>query len=340
MNTQQLLETLCAADGVSGAEKNAADVAAELLSQYASVRRDALGNVIGTIEGTGTHVLLDAHIDQIGLIVTDIDSSGFLRFDRCGGVDVRTLCGQDVVVWGKAPVKGTICSTPPHLLKDGSEKKAADFKDLGIDIGMTAQEAEKFVKRGDRVTFDVRPIKLLGERISAPALDDRAGVAAILLALEQSRGQLKNPVTVVFAVQEEVGTRGAATGAYASGADEAIAIDVSFALSPGCPERKCGKLGGGAMIGVAPTLSASMSDTFIRIAEENHIPHTLEVMGGETGTDADVIDVTRSGIRMGLISIPQRYMHTPVEVVDLRDIESTAAVIANYLIGLGGEQHV
>ena len=94
------------------------------------------------------------------------------------------------------------------------------------------------------------------------------------------------------------------------------------------------------MIGVAPTLSASMSDTFIRIAEENHIPHTLEVMGGETGTDADVIDVTRSGIRMGLISIPQRYMHTPVEVVDLRDIESTAAIIANYLIGLGGEQHV
>ena len=141
-------------------------------------------------------------------------------------------------------------------------------------------------------------------------------------------------------MQEEVGTRGAATGAYASGADEAIAIDVSFALSPGCPERKCGKLGGGAMIGVAPTLSASMSDTFIRIAEENHIPHTLEVMGGETGTDADVIDVTRSGIRMGLISIPQRYMHTPVEVVDLRDIESTAAIIANYLIGLGGEQHV
>lgn len=337
MDTQQLLEKLCAADGVSGLEKKAADTAAELLSQYAVVRRDALGNVIGTIPGRGTHVLLDAHIDQIGLIVTAIDADGFLRFDHCGGIDARLLCGQDVIVWGKTPVKGTICSTPPHLLQGGDAKKAADFKDLGIDVGMTQEKAQQCISAGDRVTFDTAPVALLGNRFAAPAIDDRAGVAAILLALEQCRGKLKNPVTVVFAVQEEVGTRGAAVGAYASGADEAIAVDVSFAMSPGCPERKCGKLGGGTMIGIAPTLSASMSDAFVRIAEAHGIPYTLEVMGGETGTDADVIDITRNGIRMGLLSIPQRYMHTPVEVVDLRDIEHTAAIIANYLMDLGGE---
>lgn len=336
MNTQQLLEELSSAEGVSGHEGAAADVAARHLARYAVVHRDALGNVIGTIQGEGTHVLLDAHIDQIGLIVTSIDEDGFLRFDRCGGVDVRFLCGQDVTVWGKAPIKGTVCSTPPHLLGHEDGKKAADFKDLGIDISMTKDEAAACVSPGDRVTFDTQPVMLLGSRFSAPAIDDRAGVAAILLALDRCKNELKTPVTVVFAVQEEVGTRGAATGAYAADADEAIAVDVSFAMAPGCSERKCGKLGGGTMIGIAPTLSASMSDAFIRIAEGDGIPYTLEVMGGETGTDADVIDISRGGIRMGLLSIPQRYMHTPVEIVDLRDIEHTAAIIADYLTGLGG----
>ena len=339
MNTQELLEKLCAAQGVSGMEDGAARIAAGMLSRYAQVRRDALGNVIGSIPGTGRHILLDAHIDQIGLIVTDIDESGFLRVDHCGGIDPRVLGGQNVIVWGREPLKGTVCSTPPHLLRDGDGKQAAGFEDIGIDIGLTREEASRLVTRGDRITFDVPPATLLGTRFSAPAIDDRAGVAAILLALDKCSKHLKNPVTVVFSVQEEVGTRGAATAAYASGAEEAIAVDVSFAMSPGCPERKCAKLGSGAMIGVAPTLSASLSDELTALAERKSIPHTLEIMGGETGTDADVIDVTRGGIRMGLLSIPQRYMHTPVEVVDLRDIESTAELIAAYLTELGGNDH-
>lgn len=340
LNTLDCLKQLCAAHGVSGREECAAEVAARFLSEYAEVHRDPLGNVIGTIAGEGKHILLDAHMDQIGLIVTDLDAAGFLRVDRCGGMDARVLCGQNVTVWGKRPVPGTVCSTPPHLIRDGDAKKAADFKDIGIDVGMAREEVERLVSRGDRVTFDTPPAGLLGSRFSAPAIDDRAGVAALLLALEKCRSRLKNPVTIVFAVQEEVGTRGAAVAAYAAQADEAIAVDVSFAQSPGCPEHKCGKLGGGAMIGVAPTLSASLSRELISIAEHEGVPYTLEVMGGETGTDADVIDISRAGVRMGLISIPQRYMHTPVEVVDLRDIENTAQILAAYLIQAGGEQNV
>ncbi len=339
MDIRQLMEQLCAVPGVSGREDGAAETAANLLSRYAQVHRDALGNVIGHIPGNGAHILLDAHIDQIGLIVTDIDEAGFLRVDRCGGIDPRILVGQDVCVWGNGPIKGTICSTPPHLLRDGDSKQAAGFEDIGIDIGLTQEEAACRVRRGDRVTFDTPPVSLLGTRFSAPALDDRAGVAAILLALERCGDRLKNPVTVVFAVQEEIGTRGAAVAAYAAQAEKAIAVDVSFAMSPGCPERKCAKLGSGAMIGIAPTLSAALSDELAALAERKNIPHTLEIMGGETGTDADRIDIAGNGARMGLISIPQRYMHTPVEVVDLQDIESTADLIAAYLLQRGGNCH-
>ena len=340
MNTLDLLKKLCAADGVSGAEGHAGDVAAGLLAEYAEVRRDRLGNVIGTIAGKGKHILLDAHIDQIGLIVTNIDEAGFLLVDRCGGMDARVLCGQDVTVWGSRPLCGTVCSTPPHLVQDRDAGKAADFKDIAIDIGMTREEAEQLVSKGDRVTFRTEPAGLLGRRFTAPATDDRAGVAAVLLALEQCRDRLENPVTVVFAVQEEIGTRGAAVAAYAAEADEAIAIDVSFAHSPGCPEHKCGKLGGGVMIGTAPTLSASMSQELAAISANENIPYTLEIMGGETGTDADVIDISRGGVRMGLLSIPQRYMHTPVEIVDLQDTESTARLLAAYLIQAGGKKDV
>lgn len=336
MNGKEIIFSLCGAPGVSGAEGSAAQVASQLLARHARVRKDALGSVIGEIDGEDPHILLDAHLDQIGLIVTDIDAQGFLRVEKCGGIDTRTLYGQNVTVWGVDPLPGVLCSTPPHLRKAEDVNKAPEWKELAVDIGLNAQQACEKVRLGDRITFDTKPAQLLNERMTAPALDDRAGVAALLLALEKAKGKLRNRVTVAFTVQEEVGTRGAGPAAFSIKPDKAVVVDVSFAMSPGCPAHKCGKLGGGAMIGVAPTLSAGMSADFVRLAQTHGIAHTLEVMGGETGTNADVIDISRGGVETGLLSIPLRYMHTSAEVVDLRDVEAVADLLARYLMELGG----
>lgn len=332
---KDLLFRLCSAAGVSGAEQPAAQVAAGLLERFARVHTDPSGNVIGEIEGAGPHLLLDAHIDQIGMVVTGVDAEGFLRMDQCGGVDIRTLAGNEVTVWGKEPLFGVVCSTPPHLAKQDGQP-GADLADLAIDIGLSADAARERVHPGDRITLRREPKELLGGLISAPSLDDRAGVAAILRCLELLQDQRHScRLTIVFSTQEEVGGGSAGCASFAAAAEEGIAVDVSFAMTPDAPRHKCAELGKGTMIGVAPTLNADMSNRLEALAKAQDIPYQIEVMNGRTGTNADEIAAAGAGTRVGILSIPQKYMHMAIEVVDPRDVESTARLLAAYILERG-----
>ncbi len=182
MNTAKLLKKLTSAVGVSGAEENIVDVLKELLASYGEVTVDSMNNVYCTF-GEGYHFLLDAHIDEIGFVVKGITDGGFIKLANVGGIDKRMLLASEVSIWGKREVRGVISTLPPHLQKDG-DKKAPSLDEVSVDVGMTKEEAEKLISLGDRVTFRRNFNELLGTRISSSVLDDRSGVASIILALE------------------------------------------------------------------------------------------------------------------------------------------------------------
>ncbi len=332
-----LLEKLCAAKGVSGAENMAAQVVSELLGKYMPVKTDPLGNVTGTMGEGDVHILLDAHLDQIGLVVTAVDEDGFLKVAKCGGADIRVLAAAEVTVHGKEDIFGIITSTPPHLSKPEDSDKAKGFDEIAVDIGMKREDALELVSPGDRITFNGGFLKLLGNRVASPSIDDRAGVVAILRCLEMLEGkELNCKISVLFSVQEETGGSGAQTGAFSADADEAIAVDVSFATAPGISGEKYASLGAGTMIGYAPSLDYEMSRRLSDIAEKRNIPNQPEVMGGKTGTNCDEIQISGKGVKTALLSVPLRNMHTAVEVCDLEDIENTAKLMAEYIIERGG----
>ena len=341
MNIKKTIAALTEGAGVSGAEE-AVIKAEELLREYADdVHRDTLGNVIGTLGKGEKHILLDAHLDRIGLVVTAVDQSGFLRVDRCGGADPRVLCAAEVVIWGKKPIYGVVTSTPPHLAKEADKGKAPKFDEIFIDTGMKYEELKEIVAPGDRITINYPVMDLAGNRIAGSALDDRAGVAAILRTLEIIKEQeLGVKLTIMFSAQEEVGGNGSITGAFEAFPDEAIVVDVTFAEAPGIDKAKCGKLGEGVAIGIAPILDKGLTDRLVAISQENSIKHTLEVSSRSTGTNADDIGITRTGIRTAVLSIPLRSMHTQAEIIDTDDVEATAQLMAKYILGEGGRKDV
>lgn len=332
MDLQQVLRELCLAPGVGG-QTAAADVAARWLGAYTNeIERSPLGNVLGRIrcgKPDAPTVMLEAHIDQIGFVVTAVED-GFLRVAPCGGIDARVLAATEVVVYGDKPYPGVFASTPPHLA--GDQKGATPVDKCLIDIGMTQEQVLAAVPVGSRVSFRPRFSPIGETGVTGTSLDDRSGVAAVLWAVDALAGEpLPVDVAVCFAVQEELGTRGAASGAFMLQPDAALAVDVSFALTPDANPRECGKLGEGPMIGIAPGLDAAYSRRLAALAEAQQIPFQREVMGVRTGTDADEISTTAHGVRTVLVSIPQRYMHTPVELVDMRDVENTGRLMAAFV---------
>ncbi len=327
-------KTLCNAVGVGG-EKDVCEKAQHLLKPYTEdICVDALGNIIATIPSNAPNapvVILEAHMDEIGFVVTDITEGGFLRVACCGGVDKRCLAATPMTVWGEKPLNGVFCSTPPHLAKE-KENKAPDEQELYIDVGLPANQVNALVKLGTRVSFAANFAEMEEGCITSKALDNRAGMAAVLYALSLLKGKpLPFTVKVLFAVQEELGCRGAQTGSFAVDADFAIVTDVSFAHTPDSKKENCGEMCKGAMIGIGPTLSQTLCDTIQQLAEKNKIPYQYEVLGGKTGTDADVISISRNGIPTALLSVPLRYMHTPVEIANCKDIAAVGACMAAFI---------
>ena len=328
MQRIQWLKALCAAPGVNG-QSAIAETVTELVQPLAdSVERDALGNVIAYRRSTDSNaptLLLEAHMDQIGFRVTRVDEKGFVRVAACGGVDRRALPAAEVMVYGKKPYPGVFGSVPPHLSK---ENTVLEIEEMGIDIGLLPEEAREAVRPGDVVAFSPAFYRMGEYRVCSPSLDNRAGVAAVLYALEQLQScTLPCHVAALFAVKEEVGGHGALAASFGVSPAAAVVTDVSFATTPH-DTVECGRLGGGAMLGYAPVLDSALTERLGALAEELKLAWQPEVMGGTTGTDADKITTTRAGVPTALLSIPLRYMHTPVEVVDLRDIEAVGALMA------------
>jgi putative aminopeptidase FrvX len=330
---QEMLFRLCRAPGVAGREYGAAETALQELSFLPEAFVDHMGSVIARFgnQDAKTHLLLDAHLDQIGLLVTSIDEHGFLRVARDGGTDRRVLPGSHVTVYGKETLEGVVSCLPPHL-NEGGEEKVPDITEMAVDVGLSREEAEKLVEPGDVILVPGEPRRLLGSRVTGAALDDRAGCAALIRCAQLlQKEDLGCRVTILLSCREEVGGQGAATASFRETPDMAIAVDVSFAAQPGVPAHKGGKLSEGPMIGISPTLDKGITETLKDLARKEEIPFQLEVMGGSTGTNADEINVSGAGVRCGLVSIPQRNMHTPAEICDLADIENTARLLAAFI---------
>lgn len=328
---KQLLQALCEAAGVSGDEKNVAAVAEQYLKGFAkSIQLTPLGSLTAEIcEGKphAPHLVLTAHMDQIGFIVTHLAEKGFLYAAAVGGYDGRILAGQRVTVHtAQGDENAVIASTPPHLQQD--KETPPETGHVLLDTGYTEAEAKKHFAPGDTVTLNGVYAELLGGRVSAPALDDRSGCAAVLMAAKKLAGNpVECRVSVLLASQEETHGAGALSAMGALHPDLALAVDVSFAKACGAPAHHCGTLSKGPMIGFAPILSKKVSKRLTALAQQLKLPYQVEVMGGTTGTDADQIAASGAGVVTGLVSIPQKYMHTPVEIVDWADIEATAVLL-------------
>ena len=327
MTTIELLEKLTSPAGVAGEENSSFEALKGLFSLYGDVSCDHTGNIIIHRKGKGKHILLDAHFDTIGFVVTGITDDGFLRLTKVGGVDMRTVEGMELTIHGKEAVYGVVCTVPPHL-SNGESKVSTDGTCVA-DIGMSKEDAEKVISVGDKVSFRASFEKLGENRVSATYIDDRGGIAVLLKALEYTNTE--NEITLVCSAQEETGGAGATCATFNVNADLSLSVDVSFATTPDSNSKECGKMNGGPMIGYSPILSREYSELLVEIAKENDIPYQKEIMNGRTGTNADHITISKGGVPSALVSLPQRYMHTPVEVADIRDIENCARLIARFL---------
>ncbi len=330
------LERLTAAAGPSGFEGPVAQVARELLSPYVDETwLDRMGNLVGVRrcgrEGA-KKLLLDAHLDEIGLMVTGHED-GFLRFTAVGGVDPRMLPDREVTVLADPPLFGVITCQPPHLQSRGEGEKAVAMDKLYIDVGLTQAQAEARVPVGTPAVYRGGCFPLGEKRLCGKSLDDRSCFAALLLCAEQLReAALDVDVYFLGSTREEVSGAGARCGAFALEPDFCVAVDVTHGRTPDLrnPEDRAFALGGGPAIGVGPNMTGWMTKRLRDKAEALGLPYQLEVMAGDTGTNAWGMQISREGIATAILSLPLRYMHTPVEVLDREDLERVGRLLAAF----------
>ncbi len=331
-----LLNKLLRAGAPSGHEGPAASIWREEAS-FATLSTDGLGSSIAQVGADGPLLAVVGHIDEIGLVVTHVDEKGFLWFAPIGGWDPQILVGQRVEVrTTDGLVPGVVGRKPIHLLEPDQRKKVVELKGLHIDIGAAdGEEASALVRVGDPVVIAAEPVELVGSRLASRAMDNRLGAYVALEALRRchERASLQGRFAAVAAVQEEIGLFGARTSTFEVRPDLAVAIDVTHATdAPGVEEKEIGShpLGSGPAIGRGSTLSPKVFELLVEAAEEAGIEYTVSASGRGTSTDADAIQISRSGIPTGLVSIPLRYMHSPVELCDLDDVEATVELIAAF----------
>jgi len=285
--------------------------------------------------------MLAAHMDEIGLIVNKIEENGFLRFSEVGGIDKKTLVGQEVLVHGKETILGIIGTKPPHMMSNEEQEKSIKIEDMIIDTGFNKEEVEKIVKIGDFITIRREAIVLENERISGKSMDDRVGVV-VLYDIAKRLQTLKHNIDVYFVctVQEELTMSGGMTSTYKINPDIGIAIDVGFGYTPELKRNQTLLMGHGPGIALGGNIDSSLRNKIINIAKELNIPYQINVVPGQTGTDARSIQITREGIPTLLISIPLRYMHTSVELVDLKDVSFTSILISEFIRTIGNKPEV
>ncbi len=342
----RLLEEIVKTPSVSGYEENTGRKIMEIFREMGlKVDVDVMGNVIGYMEGEDPKIMITAHMDQIGLMVNHIDEKGYIYFTQ-RGFDKRLLYGIKVVLHGsKGPIIGVIGAKPIHLVKTEEREKVVDIEDMAIDIGVESKSEvlELGINIGTVITpkLEVTPIGK-GRNVAGVGLDDKAGIVAMIKAMEilMDKG-VKKKIYAVATTQEELGLRGATTAAYRINPDVAFTIDVTHASSYNVPEKRVSgiKLGGGPAIGIGPNFHPKLSELIIEVCKEHGIPYQIETIFGPSGTDAFAIQVSRGGVATALLSIPLRYMHSTAEIISITDIENTAKALAETIIRISGENY-
>ncbi len=335
---EQIVET----PSPSGFESPLQQVVRVYVAEFADeVITDVHGNVMAVKNPDApVRVMLAGHSDQIGLIVSHVDDNGFVYVLAVGGWDPQMLVGQRMAVWtDQGPVAGVIGRKPIHLLTEEERKQVPKLKDLWLDIGAAdKEEAEKLVRVGDPVTVELAFREMPNRRFASPAMDDKCGLWVVMEALRRAEAdKLQCALYAVSTVQEEIGLRGARTSAFGIDPHVGVAVDVTHATD--CPtiekkEEGDVRLGKGPVIYRGPNMNPKVVQRLIQAAEEHEIPYQMAACGRASPTDANSIQVNRAGVATGLVSIPNRYMHSPVEMICLDDIDRAADLLARFAEGV------
>ena len=297
-----------------------------------------LGSLEGLKKGSGDgprpSLLIAAHMDAIGLIVTRV-SEGFISFTSVGGVDPRVLLGQPVLVHGRETLEGVIVQPNDDLVADHTTGSPVGLQSLYVDVGLSPEKVSQMVRSGDLISFDQKPLDLEGDTLAGHTMDDRTAVAALTHCLEILQTRIhKWDVWAVATVQEETSFGGAYTSSFGLNPDLGIAVDVTHAKGPGTSESTIADLGKGLVLGFGPNIHTFVYNSFKKLADEMEIPYQVEVMPSHSGTDGYAVQVAGSGRPSMVISIPLRYMHTPVELVSMKDIKRVGRLLAEFITTL------
>ena len=341
LDMQKTLEYLCALSGPSGFEGEVAQGAMQLLRPLVDeVWMTRLGSVAGVRRcgrPEAKKLLLDAHLDEIGILVTG-EEDGFLRFRTLGGVDPRMLCDREITLLTQPPLFGLVACLPPHVQTKEDMDRSTPVSELYLDTGLSSEDVKRLIPVGTPGVFRGGCAPLGEDQCCGKALDDRACIAAILRALELLQGkELDVDLYVVFSTQEETSSAGAITAVNEIAPDMCVAVDVTHGETPDAPKDKALKMGGGPAVGVGPNMNRALTQKLIQLAKEEQIDCQMEVMAGHTGTNAWPVQICREGIATAVVSLPLKYMHTPIEVISRTDLESTAKLLAALVSAVGKE---
>jgi tetrahedral aminopeptidase len=338
----RLLET----PSPSGYERPIQDLVREYAAPFAdSVATDLHGNVIASKNaGAKLRVMFAGHCDQIGMLVTHINDNGFIYAQTIGGWDAQQLIGQRMVIWtAKGPLPAVISRKPIHLLTDEERKQVVKLEDLWLDIGAkTKDEAKELVRIGDPVTLKLGFQEMRNGLANSPAMDNKCGLWVVIEALRRAaQRDLNVAVHAVSTVAEEIGLRGARTSAYGIDPQVGIAVDVTHATDcPTIDKRQQGdiSLGGGPVIVRGPNMNPAVVERLISLAQQREMPHQLAASGKAQPNDSNALQINRAGVATGLVSIPNRYMHSAVEMISLDDIDRAADLLAEFVASLTGTE--
>lgn len=341
---RKFLKALVETPSPTGCEEPVAALVRERLADVADeVQTNTMGSVHAVLEGAGSGaptLMLAAHMDEIGLMVTHISDEGFLSVSAVGGVDAAILPGMRVDVHTREGVlRGVVGRKPIHLIEADERKNVTPLSKLVIDLGLPGKTVRETVRIGDAITFGVGFERFGKGMAVSRAFDDKCGVYVACRVMEELEraGRAKGTFVAAATVQEEIGTRGAITSAYGVNPDVALAFDVTHATDyPGIDQTKYGKIvcGEGPVIARGPNINPLVFERLVAAAEAEGIPYQIEAEPSVTGTDARAIQVTRAGVPTGLVSVPLRYMHTPTEVICLKDLENTVRLITRFALDL------
>lgn len=333
------LKQMISVSGLSGYEDPISDLIYETWQPLTDeLSRSGIGSLHGLRRGSGLEprpsILLATHMDAIGLMVTAI-VDGFLRITQVGGIDARVLPGQLVTVHGRKDLPGVVVQPPAFLLPPEANKGAVPLPNLLVDTGLLPREVARQVRVGDLISFATEPVELGANTLAGHSLDNRASVAALTHCLDllQFRQQIWD-VWAVATVQEEETLGGALTSAFDLNPKLAVAIDVTFAKGPGTSDDKTYPMGGGITLGWGPNIHPGLHKKFKELADKLEIPSILEPLPRHSGTDAMALQIAREGVPTMVISIPLRYMHTPVEVISMKDVKRTGRLLAEFITEL------